>query len=247
MSLKTSLPKSTTDVLAHVTKLTDTCLIPVSRGKDSVACLLIVREYFKTVVPYYTVNIPTKVIPRHENEYLTYLENKLDIKIRLFLNGDVGGSFIGGFVFQPWQDVDEIYGLEDMKYYKYFGPTKYIREELDCSDAWGCSGIKGCDNGLMRRMFTKRGIGIREEDTSFYPLWDWTHKQVFEFMQKQGVALPSDYLCYDKTIMGVPTAPQLEWLKENMTDDFEKVKIVYPLIEAQLARNEFRKQHQARR
>ena len=237
------LPASTRKVCEMVAEKTDTCTIAVSRGKDSIACWLIIREYFKHVIPYYTVNIPTNPLPRHEQEYLDYCEKQFETKIHLYVNGFVGVC-IDWYLYQPWQDWDKIEDLniDEITEKKYFDYIKSLREITGCSkNSWGCSGIKGCDNGLMRRMFTKRGIGIREEDHTFYPVYDWTHNEVFEFLAAHETKLPSDYMCHNKTIMGVPTAPQLEWLRDNMPDDYAKVLQTYPMIEVQIARNEFRR------
>lgn len=235
--LKSNLPITTRKVLEYVAKQTSTCTIAISRGKDALACWLICREYFSKVIPYYTVNVPTKPMAEHERSFLDYCENFFGTKIQLFLNGDVG-EWIYNYIFQPWQDLDELDQLSDIHSRKYFYYLPYLEGKPD--DSWGCSGIKGCDNGLMRRMFNKRP-GIREDDKTFYPVYSWSHDEVFEFLQREGMRLPSDYLCHNKTIMGLPIAPQLAWLKENIPEDFEKLKLIYPLIEAQLARNEFRK------
>ena len=74
-----------------------------------------------------------------------------------------------------------------------------------------------------------------------FPCWDWKPSQIRSFIKRKGVSLSLDYTMDKTDIMDVPLLSTLVNMKKKYPEDFERVKLFYPFIEARMARNEFRK------
>ena len=55
-----------------------------------------------------------------------------------------------------------------------------------------------------------------------------------------GVKLPADYLFAARSMTNVPRHRHLDRMRTLAPHDFERIKLLFPLIEAELARLEFR-------
>lgn len=234
------LPSNTRRICEEASKNSDTCFLQFSTGKDSVACLLILREFFKNVIPYHKVNIPTIPIMGILQEYLDYIKYVFDTEVILIINYETAG-FINELLYQPFKDVEECYDLE-VPEFDHFAPARALAKERKITNYWCSAGTKASDTSLMKQMIG-RNKGLRTRDRSVYPVGDWSNEQVCLFLKEHGILLPREYAGFKKSMMGIPNVSELEWLEDNHPEDLAKVELVYPMIRASLAKNKFRKMH----
>jgi hypothetical protein len=110
--------------------------------------------------------------------------------------------------------------------------------------AYAAYGIAMWDSLFRRVRLQRDGVKAarHEGQHSFYPCFDWKGKQIVNAIKEAGVLLPRDYLTGNRSYGGgVPGVGRVQRMKQLAPKDFEKVRIAFPLIEAGIARNEFRK------
>ena len=214
------------------------CLLGFSRGKDSIAAWIFLRQFFHTIIPFHCANVPHLSFV---DTSLDYYERVFETKIIKCLSGEVSRA-IDNLIFQPLEDEQDIDALELWNYDNHH-IVELIKEELGILDAWCAFGINATDS-IDRRIYIKKNQGRNEERKTFYPCFDWTKVQIIEAIDRAGIKLPRDYLLANRSFAGVPLYRHLARMDEIFPNDMEKIETVFPFIWAQLARNEFRAERQ---
>jgi hypothetical protein len=228
-----------------------------SRGKDSLAAWLWLRQFFRRIIPFHCACIPhLSFVDRS----LTYYEEVLRCGESVLVNQDTGHvcttdhieKFMQGavnkelwrLVFQPIEDAVAIHNL-GMWEYDNNDLADFLRDKYGLPEAWVAFGISMGDSLFRRVRIQKYGIdGARHPRVkSFYPCFDWSTQRVVETVKRAGISLPRDYLLGARTIAGVPGIRHLDRMRRLMPDEYRRVCNFYPFIPAIIARNEFRKHH----
>ncbi len=90
-------PLSSLEVIERIREETDTILLAFSRGKDSLAAWLVVRDYFPHVIPYHMYTVPGM---RLVEESLQYYEEYFGCHI-IRVPHPSTYRMLGNLVFQP--------------------------------------------------------------------------------------------------------------------------------------------------
>ncbi len=210
-----------------------TCILGFSRGKDSIAAWIQIRRYFDRIIPFHCACVPGM---RFVDESLDYYERVFGTKILRLFNGDVLED-INNLVFQPPDAVEYI----DNNLFEAF--TKYdivdrIRYDYDVSYAWVAWGISMYDS-ITRRADVLSCGGKKEGVRSFYPCFDWTQKMIRDAVT---CLLPKDYMWSQRTVSGTPTLRSIRNMMAVVPDDYERMRVMFPMMEALLVRNEIREE-----
>lgn len=226
---------------AEIASKTDTVVLGFSRGKDSVAAWLWLREFFPRVISFHVDGCPGLGFVERS---LAYYERFFGATIERCYARDLFES-LANMVYQPVEDEDWIDGLELMNVAAGNDEiAERIRDKHDLGHAWMAWGISSADS-IVRRSQKKYREGVNEAKRVFYPCFDWHREHVLQAIAAGGARLPEDYLLCNRSIASVMNLRGLERMRDTMPDEFERVKFWYPFIEASLARNEFRRLHRA--
>jgi len=209
------------------------CFLGFSRGKDSIAALVWLKRFFTRIIPFHCCGVPHLSFV---DESLKYYEDLFGCEILRFIEGDVMRA-IGDLHFQPPTAEAEINDM-DLWLYDKLDIVELLRRELDLPDAWCAWGILTNDN-MFRRMYCAKRFR-NENRKSFYPIYDWTRRQVIETLVAERILLPKDYLVKNRTLSAMPQYRDLKGIEEKYPADMQRIEDVFPFIRAEMARQEFR-------
>jgi hypothetical protein len=212
-----------------------TIFLGFSRGKDSVAAWLWLREFFPRVIPFHCAAVPGLGFVERS---LAYYEELFQTPIIRCLSGELLDA-VSQLVYQPIEDEDWIDALD------WHGQSNEqvvadLRRSLGLPNAWVAWGISATDS-VIRRSAQKYDGGKSEKRRALYPCFDWPKALILNTIEQAGASLPEDYRLACRSFAGVPGIRHLARMREVFPEDFERVKLCYPFVEAQLARMEFRK------
>jgi len=214
----------------------DTVVFGFSRGKDTLAAVPWLKEFFPRVILFHVDGCPGLSFVERS---LRYYESFFNQAIHRCYSGDLFTS-IANLVYQPVEDEDAIDAMSLMDQdISTDRVAELIRDQHADGSAWIAWGIS-CADSIIRRSQAKYRTGINEAKRVFYPCFDWRREHVMQSINATGVKLPEDYRMACRSFATPLNMRHLARMREMYPDDFERVKFFYPFIEASLARNEFR-------
>ena len=208
------------------------CLLGFSRGKDSIAAWLYLREFFNEVIPFHCSSIPHLSFV---DKSLNYYESVFNTKIIRCLSGEITTA-LSDLIYQPLEDEVEIDAMELWSYNNH-DIIDLLRAQYG-AELWCAFGINMTDS-IDRRIYVKKNQGRNEERKTFYPCFDWSKQQIMQSINEAGIKLPGDYKLANRSLAGLPNFRHLCRMEEVYPQDTEKIELWFPFIRAQLARNEF--------
>ena len=121
---------------------------------------------------------------------------------------------------------------------RIFG-THIIRNHLGLPRAWTAYGLNASDS--LDRMITVRQCKGRYYGTrSFYPNFDWTHKQIMEVLQRSNIRLSNEYHIAARSFAGGLMPHNLLAVEKRAPQLFRQLEYYYPLLKASLCRSHWR-------
>jgi hypothetical protein len=210
----------------------DTLLLSFSRGKDSIAAWLYLRDHF-TIVPYYLYLVPGM---SWEEESLTYYEEVFGQHI-IRLPHPLFYKLLNDFVWQTPETVATIRAL-DLPTYAYADVDDLLANAHGLDAPFCAMGIRSKDNLDRRRLIQQKGVvGLTGRRRFFYPIWDWNVQQVGELILAHGVKLPADYAMFGRTVVAM-TYRRLKEIRNRFPADFARILDWFPLAGLELFRYE---------
>ena len=210
------------------------CIMAFSRGKDSLATLLWLRQFFDRIFLYHCAITPHL---SYADESLDHYEKFFGLKIERYMHADAVNC-LKDMVYQPIEDEETIESLNVWNY-DTWNIADIVREKYDIPKAWLAFGITGADSIFRRRRMEKSG-GKNPDKNTFYPCFDWKRNDIVSAVEKSGCKLPADYLVWDRTVNGVPDCRPLFRMEEQFPEDLAKLENYYPFLRAIMARDLFR-------
>jgi hypothetical protein len=235
-----TVPWSSEKVIEVIGNVTDTVLLSFSRGKDALAAWLAIRDHF-TVVPFYMYSTPDLL--SFEEESLQYYEKFFNTHIYRVPLPWVWEA-LKSHVFQPPQRLRPIDAMN-----LYVGSHDELEENLIKElglpmETFTAKGILAIDSPNRWATCYHSGQGpINWSRCSFYPVWDWSYKRLYQAFDEVGVKLPRDYELFGRTFDGYDHR-FIEPLRQHCPEDYEKVREWSPLLDLDWARWEFTKMRQ---
>ena len=209
----------------------DTILLSFSRGKDSIAMWLYLREHFN-IVPYYLYWIPSL---EWVDESLAYYERFFGCHI-IQLPHPLFWQYINSFFFQPPDRVAIIRAL-DFPRYDFADLDNILCDHHLGFKAYTAMGMRSADGIMRRNLMKQQGVIGTKRRRYFYPIWDWNIAQVSDVIQTNDVALPIDYTLWGRTVTDF-TYQFLAGVRDNFPNDWRRVLDWFPLADLELFRYE---------
>jgi hypothetical protein len=224
------------EVIQQIAKLTDTILLSISRGKDSLACWLACKPFFKRIVPVHMTALPGLGFVE---DYLDYLGEKLGSEVVRVLNPNTIHD-LRDLIYQTPQSSGIVWQHNENwpKHYWYKQAQAALKKQLGLPPTvWSGFGIRVGDS-IMRKFSLKKWGPINHERHEFKPVWDWPLSRVVETVRRSGLKLAVDYQLMDRSW------EEWDWkymrvLKEHFPEDYARILKFFPLLEADYARHTF--------
>lgn len=223
-----------------ISEQTNTVVMGFSRGKDSIAAALWLREFFEQVILFHVAGCPGVDFV---DSSLAYYEKHLGMKIHRCISKDFFEA-LDCLHWQPCEYEDDIDASHLMDHaHSTDVIARLVRDAYATPDAWMAFGISAEDS-IIRRSQKKYREGINKEKRIFYPCFNWKKEHVMQAIESEGVKLPQDYLMANRSFEGPMNSRHLQRMQQLRPESFAQVEWHFPLIRAQIARNHFRKLHQ---
>ncbi len=219
------------ELIEQMASENSTCLISFSRGKDSIAAYLALRDKFERIIPYFY-----NVVPGLEfvEESLAYFEQKMGCHIMRF---PAPGFYrtLNGMLYQPPTHVRMIEGLQlgqvtqdDLQMFACHDA------DVDYETTFNALGMRAKDS-MQRALYFQKNGPVNYTRKIFYPIFDWDKQRVVDTIKHAGWKLPIDYKYFSASFDGLYLKFVLP-IKENFPRDWEKIVNLYPLIELEVLR-----------
>lgn len=221
------------ETIDKVRALTADVLVSFSRGKDSCASYLAIRDQFERVVPY-----TYEIIPGLEfvEDSLAYYEQKMGCRILRYPAPGIFRMLSNG-VYQP---------REALRFIDRCNMPPLSHDDLQwfaCSDggldkdtAYNAVGMRSKDS--VQRAFSIQHNGtINHSRRIFYPIHDWDKQQVIDCIKHAGWKLPIDYRYFSASFDGIYLKFAYP-LKLYFPRDYQKLCDWFPLLDLECLRYE---------
>jgi len=211
-----------------------TILLGFSRGKDSIAAWLWLKNFARRIVPFHCAAVPHLGFV---DASLDYYEQFFDTPIERCLSGEFSGA-LAKLWFQP---ANRETAIDRMSLWEYenLEVARLVAAKHGCANAWCAFGINLSDS-IDRRIYVQKSGGKNERRRTFYPCLDWPKEMILRTIEESGVRLPADYRLANRSLAGVPNVRHLMRMETEFPDDFARVELWFPFIRARMARDLFR-------
>jgi 3'-phosphoadenosine 5'-phosphosulfate sulfotransferase (PAPS reductase)/FAD synthetase len=218
-------------LLQEVREQSDSILVGLSGGKDSLAVLDLCASIFPKVEAYYMYLVRDL---RCVESGINYVARRYDVKVHKYPHWRLG-QFMKYGVYMPhrataaaWRDCRFI----DIE----------AKAQEDSGIEWSALGHRMTDS-LERRGMLNPLQGIDHKTRRVYPIWLWKTKAVFAYLRAKRIPLPPSLSAEQRNMTSANLrVDTLIYMREHYPDDYEKMKEVFPYAEAQIKRREFNKQ-----
>jgi phosphoadenosine phosphosulfate reductase len=203
-------------------RISDSCLVSFSGGKDSWAILDLCSRSFRRVVCFYMFLVPgLKVI----EEQMQLARERYGVEIleyphRMFFQALQNGIYCNeGY----WNENLQALTLREI----------YDWVILESAIPQIATGAKASDSMARRRFFKN----TESWDDVFYPIKPWNKHDVLAYLGAQNIPLPP---AHQGNTSGIDLSTRsLLWLHDTHPDDFRRVCEYFPYAEAVIYRREF--------
>lgn len=232
-------PFTRREIMEEIAALTGgRCLLAFSRGKDSIAAWLELREsgLFPEIVPFHLNGVPGM---HFIEDSLDYFEDVFQTRI-IRLPHISFYRQLGNLIFQPPERIAMIreLGFDRCTRFTYNDVRRWLAEDLGWpeSTTWTATGVRAADSP-RRRIHIVKSKARTWSSKQFYPIFDLNKRQTLDVIERHGVKLPVDYEMFDRSFDGIDyrfTGP----LKKHIPEDYERLKFWFPLVELDILRHE---------
>jgi hypothetical protein len=224
------IPPST-EVRTQLAEANRPVLLAFSRGKDSIAAWLALRDAGVTVRPFYLYLIPGML--DFERASLAYFEDWFGTPIPTYPHPGLY-RWLRNLVFQPpdrWRTIQDMQ-LPNLTH-EHVNAMVRADHHLP-ADTWVADGVRAADS-LPRRAAIKTHGAFRSGTGKCSPVWDWDIRETMSTIHKAGIRLPDDYRWFGRSFDGLDhrfLAP----LAKRAPDDYQRILDWFPLADLELFR-----------
>jgi hypothetical protein len=224
-------------LLEYMSAKSDTVILSFSNGKDSLVAWLVLRKYFKKVIPFYLYAVPGL---EFIEQGLSYYEDFFKTKILRYPHPSFY-RMLNNHVFQSPENClpVEMAGLPD---YDYDHVHNIIHEDFDLPDTvWVGTGITVSDS-MTRRVALKRNGPLNVHRKTFFPIFDYKRVDLVREITEAKVRLPVDYRVFGRSFDGIHIQYS-EPMKKHFPRDYKRLKEFFGMIEIDILRMRFREDY----
>lgn len=203
------------------------CFMMFSAGIDSIAMFYQLNKYFKKIVPIYMYAVPDL---EFVNRYLNYFEHKFNKKI-LRIPHPATVRLLENNAYNFRHNIADNY----LNSYNMDSMIVYVAESIGYPiNTMLAIGNKKVDNPI-RHMSIKKYGSVNYDRSVFYPIFDWSEKDVKDTIIKNEVKIPIDYKIFGRSFDGLMYRFMIP-LKKHFPNDYAKIKEYFPLIDVEIMR-----------
>lgn len=232
------LPISGDEVIRRIQQETDTVLMSFSRGKDSIAAWLQIKDKFPRIVPFFMYLIPKL---EFEEESLTYFEEYFGCHIIRLPHPSLY-RMMNRLTWQPQERINTIEAA-NLPEYDYDELNDLLVNLLDLPDhTFICAGVRAADSPNRRSAINQYGA-INWKRRYFYPIWDMNKAGLIDLMNEHQVKLPLDYELFGRSFDGIDyrfLAP----LRDYRPADYGRILEWFPMAHMEVMRYEQMKDYE---
>lgn len=202
-------------------------LLGFSRGKDSIAAWLALRDSGVDVIPFHLYRIPGM---EFERESLDYFERVFDTRI-IDLPHPALYRWLNSYLFQPPERCAIIEAAE-LPNVKYEEIVDFLREDYPLA-LWYADGVRAADSIVRRTSMRTHGV-MKSKGHKVHAIWDWQIADVRAAIAAAGIDLPVDYEWFGRSFDGLDRR-FLEPLSRHAPDDWCRLLEWFPLAELEVS------------
>ncbi|GCF92486.1 hypothetical protein NRIC_03770 [Enterococcus florum] len=203
-------------------KITDTILVGLSTGKDSIVTYDLCTKYFKNVYPYFMYLVPGLEFQERTLRYYEKLYRNEIIRMPHFELSD----FYRYGSFRPADPYVKIVSITEQ--------YDYLR--LQTGAHWIACGERIADS-IVRRAMIKQSGSIDLKRGRMYPIAEWNKKEILHYIKQNKL-----YLSPENKKLGFSfrslEGSELAAIKSLFPADYEKILHFFPLAGAAVKRFE---------
>ena len=205
-------------------------LLAFSRGKDSIAAWLALRDAGVEVIPYHLYLIPGL---RFVEDSLDYYEDWFGCQI-LNLPHPSLYRWLAHAMFQPPERV-RVLEAARIAVPGYADVNSLIKDHHGLpADTWTCNGVRAADSPNRRTSLVTHGP-VNLTTRTQKVVWDWRKQHVMDAIYAAKIKLPPDYEWFGRSFDGLDRR-FLAPLQAYAPDDYARILEWFPLAELELLR-----------
>ncbi len=207
-------------------------LLAFSRGKDSIAAWLALREAGVDVIPYHMYLVPDLAFVE---DSIAYFAEWFGCRIHNIPHPSLY-RWLNSFTFQAPERLAIIEAAR-LPSPEYADIIAMLTADLALpADTWIADGVRACDSPVRRLSIAQHGP-MKAGSRKVSVIWDWTVAEVRECIQTAGVELPVEYEWFGRSFDGLDHR-FLGPLRDHAPGDYQRVLEWFPLAELELFRRE---------
>lgn len=207
-------------------------LVAFSGGKDAIVTLDLCMRHFKRVEAYFMAVVPGL---SYEEKPLRWAERHYGIEILRMPHWVLSRLFRESTFRHPTRQS------RDISIVKPRHVENAARKHFGIK--WVAAGEKTCDSP-QRNAYIRKSKGVEERRGRIYPVAYWSDTAVMSYLSMHRLPTPEQYFILDResdSQFGGFGMESMSAVRQKYPADFEKIKQVFPLIEAQVVRYNLKK------
>ncbi len=210
-------------------------LLAFSRGKDSIAVALALRDKID-IIPFYYDDIPGL---EFIEESLDYYERKLFGRRILRMPHPQFYKQLRDNIYQPVRRA-QVLASASLPHIDHADVVRMVKEQEGITgDILSATGVRALDNAIRFISIRKHGP-IRHGAGNWTPIWDWSKTRLMDEIETSGISLPADYTFLPRSLDGFSYLYIIP-LREHYPRDYERILRWMPLLEAEIVRHDIHK------
>lgn len=202
-----------------------------SRGKDSLAAWLALRDADVNVVPFHLYRVPgLEFIEESPAAYEEFFGQRI-----IQLPHPSLFRLLNNLVFQTPERF-RVVAAADLPEPSYEDMAEWLREDLELPDAWCVDGVRAADSPNRRMAFVTHGP-LRDHLRKASVVWDWQKREVMDCIAAHGARLPREYEWFGRSFDGLDYR-FLKPLSEHAPADYARILEWFPLADLEIFRRE---------
>ena len=208
------------DGIKTMSRITDTVLVGLSTGKDSIVTYDLCNKYFKRVVPYFMYLVPGL---EFQERTLRYYERRYGNEVIRIPHFETSNFYRYGTFRGPDESVELVSVTDEYDYLRQRADTYWI------------AGGERISDSIVRRAMLKNSGSVDDKRGRFYPLAHWKKADVLKYIK-----LNKLYLSPDNKKLGFSfrslAGEELALVERFYPNDYQKILHYYPLAGAAVER-----------
>lgn len=210
------------DSIKTAAKITDSVLVGLSTGKDSIVTYDLCCRYFKRVHSFFMYLVPDL---EFQELALRWYEKQYGNKILRVPHFETSEFYRYGSFRDPDGEVQIVSVREEYNYLRYKTGTYWI------------AGGERVSDSIVRRAMIKHSGSIDEKRGRFYPLAEWVKKDVIQYIDHYHLFLSPEQKDLGFSFASL-AGSELSVIKQYYPDDYDRILHYFPEADAGVERFE---------